>query len=153
MTKLQADPGKTSVSVRKVHDLGDLELAKKIRYEVFVVGQNVPPEEEIDQYEDISYHFLALVDEVPAGAARWRFTKLGIKLERFAVLDKYRSRGVGTVLVKAVLKDIDEHPDSTGKERYLHAQLSAMRLYFKFGFRQVGKLFQECDIDHYKMIK
>jgi predicted GNAT family N-acyltransferase len=155
MTKLPAHPGEiaTSIQVRKIRETDDLEIAKKIRYEVFVIGQNVPAEEEIDDYEDASFHFLATLNGSPAGAARWRFTENGIKLERFAVLEKYRHKGVGSALVEEVLKDIEAHPDSKGKKQYLHAQLSAMRLYSRYGFRQVGSMFRECDIDHYKMIK
>jgi predicted GNAT family N-acyltransferase len=153
MTKLPAVPGRTttSINVRKVKDADGLELARKIRYDVFVIGQNVPTEEEIDQFEEESFHFLALLDGTPAGAARWRFTDQGIKLERFAVLERFRERGVGSALVEAVLKDIEEHPGAHGKTQYLHAQLSAMRLYSKFGFKREGSMFQECDIDHYKM--
>jgi predicted GNAT family N-acyltransferase len=155
MTKRPARPGKSKspIIVRKIQDKMDLESAMKIRYEVFVIGQNVPAEEEIDQYEGESFHFLALVNNTPVGAARWRFTGKGIKLERFAVLEKYRGKGVGSALVSAVLNDIDTHPRSDGKEQYLHAQLSAMRLYSKFGFTQEGSMFQECDIDHYKMTR
>jgi len=145
--------GNLSIEVRKVNDLNSLEWAKKIRTEVFVIGQNVPAEEEIDQYEEISKHFLALVNQTPAGAARWRFTDKGIKLERFAVLNEFRGIGVGSALVKAVLDDIVEHREASDKLMYLHAQLSAVRLYQKFGFKRVGEIFQECDIDHYEMIK
>ena len=155
MTKLPARPGKkkSSIDVLKIQEAGDLEAAKKIRYEVFVIGQQVPVEEEIDQFEEESFHFLALLDGIPAGGARWRFTDRGIKLERFAVLEKYRERGVGSALVEAVLKDIEVHPGAHGKKLYLHAQLSAIRLYSKFGFKKEGSMFQECDIDHYKMSK
>lgn len=153
MTSHPHAPGSPSLVVQKVSSPGDLEMAKKIRTEVFVIGQNVPPEEEIDQFEDVSSHFLALLNEKPAGAARWRFTEKGIKLERFAVLEEYRSLGVGSALVHAVLQDIESHPESTGKNLYLHAQLAAVRLYQKFGFVQVGEMFQECNIDHFKMIK
>lgn len=153
MTKLQARLGRTSINVKKVQDLKNLESAKRIRYEVFVIGQNVPAEEEIDTYEEQSFHFLALVNNIPAGAARWRFTEKGIKLERFAVLEKYRSLGVGSALVKAVLEDIENHPAAAGKKQYLHSQLSAMKLYNKFGFKHEGEMFQECDIDHFKMTR
>lgn len=153
MTRLPGETGNNSIDVRKVHQSHELDEAKKIRYEVFVIGQNVPPEEEIDQFEDESYHFLAFLNNNPAGAARWRFTEHGIKLERFAVLEKFRSNGVGSALVSEVLKDITNHPKSAGKILYLHAQLSAMRLYSKFGFKQVGEIFQECEIDHYRMTK
>ncbi len=142
----------SDIQAIRISDDSDLNIAHKIRYEVFVIGQNVPAEEEIDQYEKFCRHFLALVDGVPCGAARWRTTDKGVKLERFAVLEGYRSRGVGSALVQAVLQDIHSQPEHSQKLHYLHAQLSAMPLYQKFGFRPEGEMFQECDIDHYKMV-
>src|SRR5690349_18856277 len=92
-----------------------LEQAHQIREEVFVVEQNVPAEEEYDEYEDSSRHFLAVIGAIPAGTARWRFTDKGVKLERFAVRAQFRGRGVGAALVQAVLEDIRAAPDAAGK--------------------------------------
>jgi predicted GNAT family N-acyltransferase len=153
MTGLQEKSDKPHINVKKIHTNQEIQQAQQIRYNVFVIGQNVPPEEEIDKFEDESFHFLAYIDGAPCGAARWRFTEKGMKLERFAVLENYRGNGVGSALVDAVLKDIDSNPDSSGKQLYLNAQLAAMKLYSNFGFRKVGELFQECDIDHYKMVR
>ena len=154
MTKLQEKiDSNTAVKVIKVNNTDQFERAKKIRFEVFVIGQNVPAEEEFDQYEDISIHFLAYHNDIACGAARWRITENGVKLERFAVLEDFRGLGVGSALVREVLNDIKINTDAKGKNLYLHAQLSAMKLYSKFGFIQDGELFQECDIDHYKMVK
>lgn len=141
----------TTTVVTKVLNKEDLETIFKIREEVFVIEQEVAPEEEYDEYEDTSIHFLARVDRNPAGTARWRFTDKGIKLERFAVLKKERGKGVGQALVKSVLEDIALHPEAKGKKLYLHAQLTAIPLYAKFGFKQVGDMFEECNILHYKM--
>ena len=54
-------------------------------------------------------------------------------------------------LLNAVVEDIKLNPDAKGKKLYLHAQLDAMPLYAKFGFRQVGDMFEECKIKHFKM--
>jgi len=153
MTRLQGKAGDPVINVIKIDTEKDLDQAKKIRYDVFVVEQHVPMEEELDQFENESTHFIAFINEIPCGAARWRFTKSGIKLERFAVLKDFRRLGVGSELVTAVLTDIQNNPGSHGKKIYLHSQLKAVPLYSKFGFRQIGELFQECDIDHYKMVK
>jgi len=153
MIKHQGKTGKSLIKVIKVNSSDHLAQAHTIRYEVFVTGQDVPSEEEIDQYEDDCHHFLAFSDDVPCGAARWRFTADGVKLERFAVLASYRGFGVGSALVQAVLTDINNHPHSSGKSLYLNSQISAMKLYSKFNFKKVGEMFQECDIDHYKMIR
>ncbi len=88
----------------------------------------------------------------PCGAARWRFTDKGVKLERFAVLKSFRGKGVGHQLVEEVLKDVKNHPSYKGQVIYLNAQVSAMNLYAKSGFRTVGEMFLECDIQHFKMI-
>lgn len=141
----------TTTVVTKVLNKEDLETIFKIREEVFVIEQEVAPEEEYDEFEDTSIQFLARVDGNPAGTARWRFTDKGIKLERFAVLKKERGKGVGQALVKSVLEDIALHPEAKGKKLYLHAQLTAIPLYAKFGFKQVGDMFEECNILHYKM--
>jgi predicted GNAT family N-acyltransferase len=126
--------------------------ANQIRKTVFVHEQQVPAEAEYDEFEESSRHFLAQVNGIPCGTARWRFTDKGIKLERFAVLKEYRSRKVGAALVTAVLEDIKRDPLSIGKLIYLHAQLSAVALYTKFGFVAQGDMFEECNIQHYKMV-
>lgn len=153
MTSLQGKSGKNSVDVQKTNSKDQLQLALDIRYKVFVIGQNVPKEEEIDAFEEESFHYLATIEGIPCGAARWRFTGNGVKLERFAVLEKYRGKGVGSALVEKVLDDIRKNPKAKDKQLYLHAQLGAIKLYSNFGFKKVGELFQECEIDHYKMVK
>lgn len=139
-------PGK--LQVNKVTDPADLEKVFAIRYQVFVVEQNCPPELE-QENEDVSTHFLATIDEDPSGACRWRKTDKGYKLERFAVLKEFRGIGVGQELVKAVLADLPEEAAYV----YLHAQLGAVSLYEKFGFVKTGPQFEEAGIQHFKMIK
>lgn len=139
------------VTVKKIAQQQDLEKAFQIREEVFVIEQEVAPEEEYDAYEDTSTHFLALdADNNPCGTARWRKTDHGIKLERFAVLKKLRGTGVGRLLVSSVLEDIEKNE---GKESivYMHAQSHAISFYKKFGFVKEGEEFDECGIMHFKM--
>lgn len=140
-------PNQKRIQVKQVSDPIDLEKVFAIRREVFVVEQNCPPELEWE-FEDESTHFLATVDDMPAGAARWRKTDKGYKLERFAVLQEFRSKGVGQELVKSVLEDLPA--DATYV--YLHAQIQAVGLYKKFGFDITGPEFEEAGIRHYKMV-
>jgi predicted GNAT family N-acyltransferase len=142
----------SEIQVIKVSDPVMLSQAFEIREKVFVEEQKVPKEEEIDDFEVQSHHFLAIYNSIPCGAARWRITAHGIKLERFAVLKEYRNRGIGSALVEEVLADIQKTPDTSGKTIYLHAQLGAVDLYLKFGFSKVGDIFEECAIKHYKMV-
>jgi len=131
----------------KITDPEDLKNAFAIRYKVFVEGQNCPADLEVEG-NDISTHFLAIVDGEPAGAARWRKTDKGIKLERFAVLERYRGLGVGQALVKAVLSDLPEEEAYI----YLHSQSHATGLYDKLGFEKVGDEFEEAGMKHFKMV-
>jgi predicted GNAT family N-acyltransferase len=124
-----------------------------IRREVFVVEQEVAAEEEFDEFEDTSFHFVALDSSQEAiGSARWRETAKGCKLERFAVKQSWRRKGVASALVQAVLTDIDSKKGA-GNYLYMHAQLDAIPLYEKFGFEKKGEMFEECNIQHYTMYK
>lgn len=134
------------LSVEKVSTETELEKVFAIRRKVFVDEQNCPPELEWE-YEDESVHFLATVDGQPAGAARWRQTDKGFKLERFAVLKEFRGYGVGQALVKKILTDLP----SGAAYIYLHAQLHAVGFYAGLGFVAEGPLFEEAGIQHYKM--
>ncbi|MDR6943314.1 GNAT family N-acetyltransferase [Mucilaginibacter pocheonensis] len=136
------------LEVKKVTEQTELDKVFAVRREVFVVEQNCPPELEWE-FEDESNHFLATVDGEPAGACRWRKTEKGYKLERFAVLQKFRGFGVGQALVQAALNDL---PADAGYV-YLHAQIQAMSLYEKFNFEKTGPEFEEAGIKHYKMIR
>lgn len=137
-----------TIQVNKITDSNTLEKVFAIRREVFVVEQNCPPELEWE-FEDESNHFLATVDGEPAGACRWRKTDKGYKLERFAVLSKFRGKGVGQELVRSVLADLPADADYV----YMHAQIQAVPLYEKFNFEKVGPEFEEAGIRHYKMIR
>ncbi len=135
------------IQVNKINNMADLEEAFAIRKQVVVIEQQCPEEEEYE-HDEISIHYLATVNGIPAGTARWRVTENGVKLERFAVLQEYRKRGVASALLETIL---DELILQQQKKIYLHAQLQAMSLYEKFGFERQGELFYEAGIGHYKM--
>jgi len=135
-----------NILVTGVNDPESLDKVFAIRRKVFVEEQECPPELEWE-FEDESHHFLATVNGIPAGACRWRKTEKGYKLERFAVLAGFRGMGVGQKMVATVLNDLP--PDSSNI--YLHAQLSAVGLYEKFGFKKHGDQFEEAGIQHFKM--
>ncbi|MGA0558698.1 GNAT family N-acetyltransferase [Larkinella sp. VNQ87] len=140
------------IQVIQVNRPAELQQIFAIREEVFVKEQNVRKEDEYDEFEPTSRHFLALHDGTPCGTARWRTTSKGIKLERFAVLAAFRGKGVGQALVQAVLDDVFSQQPEPIESVYLNAQVTAMPLYAKFGFKPVGPMFEECGIQHYKMV-
>ena len=124
-----------------------VQEAFTIRKKVFVEEQHCPPELEYE-HDDVSQHFLAVCNDMPCGAARWRKTENGIKLERFAVLPAFRGRGVGARLVSEVLQDIKEQKGKI----YLNSQLSAVNFYVPFGFVPAGEQFEEAGIIHQQMV-
>ena len=137
------------VHVARTED--EISTAFDIREKVYIDEQQIDRSDEFDQFEDESRHFVAYADGRPCGAARWRFTSEGAKLERFAVLPEFRRKGVGAALVAAVIDDICSRPDYQDQLLYLNAQESAMSLYAKFDFAPVGEPFYECDIKHFRM--
>ena len=118
----------------------------EIRKKVFIEEQNVPFNIEIEHEED-SKHVICFIDQLAVGTGRWRKTKNGIKLERFAVLTDFRNKGIGKEIVNFILSEI-----SSNNTIYLHAQEAVVNFYKKLGFKVSGKKFYEADILHSKMI-
>ena len=90
---------------------------------------------------------LALYENFPVGTGRWRETSKGYKLERFAVLQEFRNKGIGRDIVKFVLDQIPPE-----EMIFLHAQESVIKFYKDLGFTIIGSTFIEADIVHAKMI-
>lgn len=121
--------------------------AREIRYRVFVDEQHVPEDLEYDEFEAVSRHYLMKVGDEPVATCRWRTTAGGVKLERFAVLQAYRGKGFGNLLVRNVLQDVLK----LNKPVYLHAQEAVVPFYHKLGFRAYGDIFVEAGIRHFLM--
>ncbi len=120
--------------------------ANAIRRTVFVEEQGVDASLEYE-HEEESHHYLLYLGEKPVATARWRETKAGIKLERFAVLPPFRNRGIGEIILKEVLVDVLP----LEKSIYLHSQANAVRFYQRNGFHTVGEMFVEAGIEHFLM--
>jgi len=135
----------------KTFDISSSKLyqsALEIRQSVFIEGQKVDPALEIEN-EDKCTHYLLYMDKQAIGTARWRETEKGIKLERFAILNEYRNKGYGTVILEKVLQDILP----LGRVMYLHSQLKAINYYERMGFIKTGEVFNEAGIEHYLMTR
>jgi predicted GNAT family N-acyltransferase len=123
-----------------------MKEAHRIRYVVFVIGQNCPEELEWE-FEEESTHFLLIENDIPLASARHRKTEKGYKLERFAVLSEARGKGYGMLILKAILEDIKE----SNELKYMHAQEQVIPFYEKVGFEKSGNIFEEAGIMHYRM--
>ncbi|MCK9564380.1 MAG: GNAT family N-acetyltransferase [Bacteroidales bacterium] len=116
-----------------------------IRHQVFVAEQGVPPEAEIDSDDPAALHWLALdAHAAPMGTARL----VGNRVGRMAVLGKYRGKGVGSSLLRAIIK----HASGAGMDTLvLDAQTHALGFYERFGFVTCGEVFDDVGIPHRPM--
>ena len=113
--------------------------------------QKVSKKIEFDGLDKFSNHYLAKINELPIGTARVREQKKGtFKIERMAVLKRYRKKGVGKAIIKKILK----HYLNLNRvsNLILNSQIEAKDFYKKLGFVEVGEEFIEANITHKKMI-
>ena len=121
--------------------------AAPIRFEVFVEEQRVPAEMELDEFDALSCHALALVDGRPVGTGR--LLPDG-HIGRMAVVVGWRGRGVGAVLLQAL---IDEAGRRGMALLALSAQTHALGFYRRFGFMPEGEVYEEAGLPHQVMTR
>lgn len=127
----------------------DGDTLRAIRQTVFVQEQHVPVELEWDGQDAAAIHFIAEHDGEAVATARLRFDDiLTAQVGRIAVLKPFRRQGIGSMLLKTLLEYCDQQAI---RRLYLHAQLEAVGLYEKFGFKAEGEIFSEAGIDHRAM--
>ena len=118
-----------------------------IRNKVFIEEQNINKKLEYDDKKVSAIYIVAKINLIAIGTARYRSTKIGMKLERFAVLKEYRGLGVGKSLVSFLIKILKSE-----KNLYLNSQKKVAGFYEKLGFKIRGDVFYEAKIPHYKMV-
>ena len=135
------------IDIKIIETDDDYQSCLFIRKQVFIIGQNIPVEIELDDDKIDATYFLANLSGNPVGTARYRKTDFGIKLERFAVLENARNFGVGKALVLFIISYLKNE-----KNIYLNAQKSVIDFYAKLGFDSRGDIFFEAEIPHQKMV-
>jgi predicted GNAT family N-acyltransferase len=167
----------TDVEIRRVRTESDLSDALAVRRAVFVDEQGVPPDLEVDAYDDLdaATHVVAFDDGRAIGAARLRPYHGGdaadesgdtaeesddtvdegksparAKVERVAVLADRRGEGIGARLMDAIETAAREQGVET---LVLHAQTPVEGFYTKRGYETVGEEFEEAGIPHVEMVR
>ncbi len=136
------------ISVATAETAEDREICFAIRKAVFVDEQAVPLELELDEYDDTATHFLLRDGETPLATARL-LNKHGLaKIGRVAVLHQARRRGLGLILMQAVL---DEARRQEFSEAVLDSQTYAIPFYERLGFVAEGEEFDDAGIPHFLM--
>ena len=137
-----------SVSIKIVESPEEFDQCFRIRTTVFVEEQEVPLELEMDEYDAVATHFLLRDGETPLATARL-VDKYGLaKIGRVAVLKEARGRGLGLLLMQAV---IDEAKHRGFTESVLDAQTYAVPFYARLGYVAEGEEFDDAGIPHFLM--
>ena len=136
------------MEVRVVSTAAERDAAFAIRRTVFQGEQRVPAELEFDADDEHAVHVIADVDGEVVGTGRVVLHRERAKIGRMAVLAGWRGRGVGHLLLDALLHEAAQR----GAVRaLLHAQVHAIGFYAQAGFTAVGEEFEEAGIPHRKM--
>lgn len=137
-----------SLIIRLIKNKSELKHVLKIREIVFINGQNVPEERELDGLDNVAKHAIVMYNGKPIGCARIRFIGREAKLERIAILGEYCGKGFGKLLMKYL---IDYCKKKKVKEIVLYSQYYIKDFYAECGFKPKGKTFRDAGIKHIGM--
>ena len=137
------------IFIKKVFSDEELEKCMEIRFDVFVEGQGVPIQEEVDGKDSISDHYLLFYNEYPSGVARVRYEADFAKIERVAVLGNCQGKGLGLKLMQFILSDLRQM--SAVKKVKLSSQTYAISFYEKLGFVVCSEEYMDAGIPHKDM--
>jgi ElaA protein len=136
-----------NVTIEKTEDLTECHA---LRVEVFVVEQGVSQEEEFDDLDGVSEHFIARDEGVPVGTARvFELGHVG-KIGRVCVAKSHRGTGLGAAIIEVCLDELKSRAGIT--EVKIGAQNYAMDFYARFGFEVVGEEYMDGGIPHHDMV-
>lgn len=127
------------LSLRELHDIFWL------RNVVFVVGQKITAEPEVDGLDPECEHAMLWMEDRLVGTARIFHQRDPIVVGRVAVHTDLQGHGLGSVLMQAV----QEHLGARRAE--LHAQAHLEEWYTRLGWERFGEPFVEAEILHVMM--
>jgi predicted GNAT family N-acyltransferase len=138
------------IDVRPARDADEVRAALALRLEVFVVEQDVPIDEEVDEHDETALHLVAVEDGRVVATARVVMEDDTAKLGRVAVAKHARRRGIASRLIEACEAGARTH----GATRVaLAAQTGALALYERAGYVAYGDRFIDAGIEHLMMEK
>ncbi|MCJ7791544.1 MAG: GNAT family N-acetyltransferase [Dehalococcoidia bacterium] len=132
---------------------GEVELqeAFEVRRQVFVREQGISEDLVFDGHDREALHVVVKDGARVIGSARVQFLADNhAKLERMAILKRYRRKGIGRemlLFLDAVWKD------KQVQQVIIHAQFEVVPFYKLCGFDELGLPFREAGVKHIKMRK
>lgn len=133
----------------RIAKTNDLETCLQLRRIVFINEQNVPEDEEVDEYDQTAIHLLAFDGGTPVGTARIVVQGEVGKIGRVCVLKTHRGTGLGADLINAALDHLRGLSDLTTAR--LGAQTYALGFYQRLGFTAFGDEYIDAGIAHFDM--
>jgi len=145
----------SAATIIHVDNEEQLQRCLDIRKEVFVEEQKVPIDLEIDEYDKIDpdvHHVLIEMEGAYAATGRLIYYKdNAAKMQRIAVRQEFRSKGVGKILLLA-LEELARELGLT--KSVLDAQCHAEGFYAKLGYETIStEPFDDAGIPHVRMVK
>ena len=128
-----------------------MQQAFEVRRQVFVREQDISEDLVFDGYDREALHMVVKDGERVIGSARVQFLADNqAKLERMAILKRYRRKGIG----REMLLFLDTvWQDKQVQQVIIHAQLEVVPFYKLCGFDELGLPFWEAGIKHIEMRK
>ncbi len=148
----EQDPNKEgalSIFIKAFDDLELLELYAilHLRDVVFVVGQKITCESEVDGKDPKCSHVLLYLEDQLVGTARLFLGESPIMVGRIAVLSSHQGRGYGRFLMAFIADFLGN------KKAMMHAQAHLEDWYGALGWTRIGEEFLEAEIPHITMVK
>lgn len=127
----------------------EIKRAHDVRRKVFVEEQGIPEELELDGHDGQALHMVVKEGERVVATARVLFSSNGkAKIERMAVLQPFRHRGIGKNIISFLVEELKK---KQVEEVFLHAQYPVRGFYRSVGFEEQPPPFREAGIKHVKM--
>ncbi len=140
------------VTVTTVSTADGLAKAMALRAAVFMAEQDCPYEEEFDDNDFCSSHLIALVDGEPAATIRIRYFADWVKLERLAVLPRFRKTAAKDEIIHAAF----ELARRKGyRQAYGHSQKRLVKFWERYGFSVMDRNaeFNFSDHDYVEIVR
>ena len=109
---------------------------------------NIPESYLFDEYDNTCEQFLIKNGEITVGALRLRKENNAIKLERMAILSKFRKMSYGIKAVDGIKKYCITENES---KIFLDSIYNIRDFYKKCGFGEIGTIFERVGLPHIRM--
>ena len=126
----------------------DFLHVQNIRNSVFNIELGISESELFDKHDETCNHFLIFNGKNVVGSVRIRSMGQTIKLERMAILKKFRMKNFGK---NCILKIREYYSSKNFSQLVLDSIYSVRGFYKKCGFIEEGHIFKRVGIDHIRM--